>query len=571
MNSFRDRAIYRLTRHFFNSFFDVPFLHDRGPEAAVRVVIGLLAVLFAAGRLLARMYLKKYALLDMLGSAEPYRRALLADDTLALALPMLVVAFVTVLAGDSLLPDETDFRALMVLPVTERMIFSAKLMAVTLFAGLFIAGSHSAMTLFMLLISSGRWAEHNLVSRLAAYAGAGLCASTFIVLAVVALNGLLVVFLPPRRLSQGTALLRSVLLCGLIVMVPLVARIPLLESSLASGSPYVLAMPPAWFLGIERVLLGTDDGHLIRLAEIGVGAFLTATAIAFSTYVSVYKHFDRVLLRSSGGGRRPEQPWRFGRSTRSDRSDKGAFRAVLDFTRITLGRSALHQGVVAGLSACGIGLVLNSLIGNVNSSIRTSEWASAGLIEAVLWAPFALMLTTAFALRAAFQLPVEYRANWVFQMTEQDETRHDQLRVVERVLWAAIALPIAITLPVDWLVLGPRAVMCVVVAAPYGLLLVEFLLASWQRIPFTCSYLPGKRFVGQTLALGAAAFWVFGGIGTFLVRRGLERPGRTAVVMAIIAGVAMVLRRNRLSRWRQHPLLFEDQLPELLRPLDLSR
>jgi hypothetical protein len=569
MTAFRDRPTYRLARHFFTAFFDVPFLHDRGPEASVRIVIGLLAVLFAAGRLLARMYLTKYAQLDLLTSAGPYRQALLADDTLAIALPMLVVAFVTVLAGDSLLPDETDFRALMVLPVTERMIFGAKLAAVILLAGLFIAGSHAAMTLFVLLISSGRWAEHNLVSRIAAYAGAGLCGSTFIVLAVVALNGLFVAYLPPRRLSQATGVLRSVLLGGLMVMVPLVARIPRLGPSLTSGSPLVFAIPPAWFLGVERVLLGTHDPQLIRLAAVGLAALLASGVIAFGTYVSVYRHFDRVLLRSSGGGRSPEQAWRLERLRRS-RRDKGAFRAVLDFSRITLGRSALHQGVVAGLSACGVGLVINALPGSLNGSPAGRE-SSAGLQDAMLWAPFALMLATAFALRAAFMLPVEHRANWVFQMTEQPETRHEQLRVVERLLWVAIALPIAIALPAQWFVLGPRAVMCIVVAAPYGLLLVELLLVGWQRIPFTCSYLPGKRFVGQTLALGAAAFWALAGIGAFLVRQALQRPARVTVVMAIVGAVALVWRRHRLNRWRQNPLLFEDQLPELLQPLDLSR
>ena len=87
----------------------------------------------------------------------------------------------------------------------------------------------------------------------------------------------------------------------------------------------------------------------------------------------------------------------------------------------------------------------------------------------------------------------------------------------------------------------------------------------------SCSYLPGKRFVGQTLALGAAAFWAFAGIGAFLVRQALQRPARVAVVMAIVGAVALVWRRHRLNRWRQNPLLFEDQLPELLQPLDLSR
>jgi hypothetical protein len=567
--SFSDRPFYRLSRHFFTGFFDLPFLHDRGPETAVRVVIGLLAVILTAGRLLTRMYLTKYVQLDLLPSAEPYRQALLADDTLAIGLPMLVVAFVAVLAGDSLLPDETDFRALRVLPVTDRMIFGAKLAALALFAGLFVAGTHAAMTLFVFLISVGRWAEHNLVSRLAAYAGAGLCGSTFIVLAVVALNGLVVVCIPRGRVYQGAAALRCGLLCALVVAVPFAARIPLLGPSLARGSRLTYAIPPVWFLGIERVLLGVHDRQFVTLAVVGVSALAAAAVVAGVTYVSLYRRFDRVLLRSSA--ERGTSASALGASAvRRSRGTPGSFAAVLEFAQITLRRSPLHQGVFAGLSACGAGLVVNALAGGLNGWVPGTGLASAALADAILWAPFALMLTTAFALRAAFSLPVDHRANWVFQMTEHADTRAEQLGAGERLLWTAVALPIAIVLPLEWLVFGPRALMCVAIETPYGVLLVELLLSGWQRIPFTCSYLPGKRFIGQTLALGAGAFWAFTGIGTFLARQALSHQGRAVVAIALMTAAAVMLRRSRLNRWRRHPLVFEDRMPQEIEPLSLS-
>jgi hypothetical protein len=568
VTSFSDRPFYRLSRHFFTGFFDLPFLHDSGPETAVRVAIGLLAVILTAGRLLTRMYLTKYVQLDLLPSGERYREALLADDTLAIGLPMLVVAFVTVVAGGSLLPDETDLRSLRVLPVADRTIFGAKLVALALFAGLFVAGTHAAMTVFVLLISVGRWAEHNLVSRLAAYAGAGLCGSTFIVLAVVALNGLLVVCVPPRRVYQGAAALRCGLLCALVMAVPFAARIPLLGPSLRMGSRFIYAIPPVWFLGIERVLLGAHEQQFVTLAVVGVSALAAAAVIAGATYMSLYRRFDRVLLRSSAGSA-TSAPAFGATAARRSRGAQGAFAAVLDFARITLRRSPLHQGVVAGLSACGVGLAVNALPGGLNGSVPTGL-ADPALVDAILWAPFAVMLTTAFALRAAFALPIDHRANWIFQMTEQADTRGEQLRVAERLLWTAIALPMTIVLPLQWLAFGPRAVMCVAIAAPYGVLLVELFLSGWQRIPFTCSYLPGKRFIGQTLALGTAGFWAFTGVGAFLARQALSHQGRAVAAIALMTAAAVVLRRSRLNRWRQHPLVFEDRMPQEIEPLNLS-
>jgi hypothetical protein len=322
-----------------------------------------------------------------------------------------------------------------------------------------------------------------------------------------------------------------------------------------------------WFLGIERVLLGVHERQFLTLAAVGMTALAAAAVVASATYVWLYRRFDRVLLRSATESTTSASA-PTATAVRQSRGTHGPFAAVLEFTHITLRRSPLHQGVVAGVSACGVGLVVNALAG-VNESVRGTGPASAALADAILWAPFALMLTTAFALRAAFSLPIDHRANWVFQMTEQADTRAEQLRAAERLLWTAVALPLAIVLPLEWMVFGPRAVLCVAIGTPYGILLVELLLSGWQRIPFTCSYLPGKRFVGQTLALGAAAFWAFTGVGAFLGRQALFHHGRAVVAITLMTAGAVVLRRSRLNRWRRHPLLFEDQLPEAIQPLNL--
>ena len=58
---------------------------------------------------------------------------------------MLVVAFATLLVSHSLFPDETDFRVLLALPVSRRLVFLSKLAALALFAGIFIVASHVAM------------------------------------------------------------------------------------------------------------------------------------------------------------------------------------------------------------------------------------------------------------------------------------------------------------------------------------------------------------------------------------------------------------------------------------------
>ena len=68
---------------------------------------------------------------------------------------MLVVAFATLLVSHSLFPDETDFRVLLALPVSRRVVFLSKLAALSLFVGIFIVAAHAAMLPLFLIISVG--------------------------------------------------------------------------------------------------------------------------------------------------------------------------------------------------------------------------------------------------------------------------------------------------------------------------------------------------------------------------------------------------------------------------------
>jgi hypothetical protein len=108
------------------------------------------------------------------------------------------------------------------------------------------------------------------------------------------------------------------------------------------------------------------------------------------------------------------------------------------------------------------------------------------------------------------------------------------------------------------------------VALVAGVLLVELELADWRRIPFTCSYMPGKRFVGLTVLIGFAAFVVFTTVGSALVLLGGRGPVSWLVVMTLLAVIAGQRRWRRLRRTRHTPLLFEDGLPSEIEPLRLS-
>ena len=192
------------------------------------------------------------------------------------------------------------------------------------------------------------------------------------------------------------------------------------------------------------------------------------------------------------------------------------------------------------------------------------------LTAAVIWAPFAWMFVASLAVRLALAVPIEPRANWVFRMTEQHAERIEQLdAALHTVRRLGAIVPLAALAPLEWLVLGREAIGVVMVALLFGWLLVEILMRNWARIPFTCSYIPGKGFVPQTVLTGLLSFVVFTTAGAVLARVTLTGHRAAFALDAILFALVLALRRYRRSRWTETPLAFEDQLPADVNPIRL--
>jgi hypothetical protein len=432
---FRDRPAGLLTSHFFHALFDFGVFTQEGADAFVRVIIGLMSLLITFGLLLVYMFGQKYAALSAAWSGESYATALLADTTLAIALPMWIVAFVTVLVSHSLFPDDTDFRVLIPLPIGRGVVFGTKLLALALFAGLFTLTSHAAVTPLVMLISAGRWAVDPPPLAVLAFWVAGVAGSAFALLAIVAVNGLLITCTPRDRVRAAASAMRTAMLGILVVALAFVIALPAQDVRFARHSRLLLLAPPAWFMGLNRVLLAHGDPYFVRLTHLAGWGVVSAGVVAVASYVTLYRRFDRVMLRSFAVS--------IGRWSRPGAGETPARAAVRDFTAATLRRSALHQGVVTGLSACGVALALNSLLRNgALSWVEGSEVSSRGVVAAAAWIPFPLIAVLGIAARASLALPVEPEANWVFRMTEDTTLRSDQLHAAERVitLFASVSL-----------------------------------------------------------------------------------------------------------------------------------
>lgn len=567
MNVRADTPFRLLSRHFFAALFDLGFLSESQTSSLAQLIAGIAGALLASGFILARVMMYRYGALQDMPNAALYQQTFLTDHVFLIAVPMWIVAFVAVLVGPSLLPDETDFRVLGAMPVTRPVVFGAKLAALVLFIGLFVAASEAALLPMFTVTTISPHREHAYFVLLAAYLVTGALGALFAALSVTAVQALLLLLVPRRILLTVSAATGSLMLFALVVAVPLVGHVPSFAQAFSSGSRWLFMFPPAWFVGLEQWLIG--ESQYGSLALVAVTGLLVACTIAATAYLVLYRHFDRVMIRPARGGGSAIvfRPGRSGGVLR-----RPAFTAVWAFTWLTLRRSALHQGVLVAVAALGVAVVMSHVLGlDLRAAFGSTDWRRRELISALTWAPFVLMFAIALAVRAALLVPIESRANWIFRLTEQPGTRAQQMDAAAgTMVCLGVIAPCVLVAPVQWMLAGPVSLMPAVVTVLCGVVLVEILLLDWRRVPFTCSYLLGKGAVPLTLLKGVFSFVFFTNGGAALARFIRPSPGTGLIAIAVLLATVIALRRLRTHLRTEEPLEYEDTLPSEMNPLRLS-
>jgi hypothetical protein len=93
----------------------------------------------------------------------------------------------------------------------------------------------------------------------------------------------------------------------------------------------------------------------------------------------------------------------------------------------------------------------------------------------------------------AFQFPAELQSNWLFRMTEAGWGEASRVATRKCVLLLGLAPTLLLFAPLELAVWG-CATWFLHTAFQFmtGAMLVEVLFWSFDKIPFTCSYFPGK-------------------------------------------------------------------------------
>ena len=279
---------------------------------------------------------------------------------------------------------------------------------------------------------------------------------------------------------------------------------------------------------------------------IAIGA--TAAAYALSYFRTLRKIAEAPDIVPGSGGAR----WlpKFGNSLQT---------AIVQFSIRTLFRSRQHRVVLAfyvGVAfAAMIFLLKSSVARQISSPSAANPWHQPGM--PLLASSIMLMGFWVLGVRVVFSLPMDLPANWIFRITPVREGA-DCCVARRRSLLVLAVLPVSLGSAVLFLSIWPwrAALGHLLLLALLGVILSELFLAGMQKIPFTCSWLPGKSNFHIT-------FWLCIALLTQLVaraaeyeRRLLANPSGYAILLAVLLVVAVCV------RWRNQSddtaLVFEE-------------
>jgi hypothetical protein len=129
--------------------------------------------------------------------------------------------------------------------------------------------------------------------------------------------------------------------------------------------------------------------------------------------------------------------------------------------------------------------------------------------EPLLAASIAMMGFAIIGTRVAFSIPLDLRGNWIFRVTGARRVP-ECLVAARRSLLLLSAAPVWVASAVCccWLWPWRAAAGHLAILALVALILAELCLHGFHKIPFTCSYLPGKSQVHLAILGGLSLLWL---------------------------------------------------------------
>jgi hypothetical protein len=485
----------------------------------------------------------------------------------AIATTMLVAGLFAIVSWDATFPTRNDIFVLAPLPVRARTLFLAKVAASATALSLATAALNGSMSLLWPLVlspeTSGGILQLVLTPEIyrtfGAYCITVLAAAAFMFGSLLCLQGLATQLLPRRLYLRASALLQ-IAAFGLLISVYFLQ--PSFSTPAALANPANQAslawLPSYWFLGLFQELNGSLHPAMVplmRRAWSALAIVVCGTAVA---YVLAYVRTLRKIVEEPDIAPGSRAAWlpRFGDSLET---------AVVQFSIRTLSRSRQHRVMLAFFLGIGFSLVI--------ALLKAPAQQHRGADASMIFASITFMLLTVVGVRVVFSMPLELRANWIFRVTQVRGVQ-EYLAAIRRALLVMAVVPVwaGSAALLSWLWPWRQAAQHMAVLGLLGIALAYLCLHGFQKIPFTCSYLPGKSYLHMAF-LTAMGLTLLVGRGAELEMYVLRHDGSLAKLLIVLGIAAFVARWRTVARAKEEDAVvqFEEVPTPAIQVLGLNR
>jgi hypothetical protein len=478
----------------------------------VQLVTGVIAFLAAPALLMPLLLAKKYVWLVQ--SPGIMRASIAQDRTMALLLVMLVTTMITMVLWENIFPDRRDSRNLGVLPIPARRFIVARLTAIiALFSLVFGAGTVLESLAFSLVQANFSHEAPGHVVLFANLVSVG-GAAALVFFGILAVQCAVLCVAGPD-LAHRIAVVVQVFAVVAVLQMPLLLPARDLYLSVDGAPPgwtsttTAWMLPPMWFLSLYE-LIATGEYETTRaIGWITGAAVVVVPFAALGFYAASYKRLTRLAVEGRpSSGRRPRLSLAWLQRLVVRTFARVPVRAgVCAFTLRTLVRSRQHRM----LMAVWVGLAAACMISGALPFLVRYGWAALEQPRpAILVAPLILAALTQAGMRSLFAVPTEIKANWVFRLSEPRHLPDAVAGAAASLIVAGVVPPVLLALASGWWLWGleiglKHALFCAVL----GALLAQLLTRSIDKIPFTCTYMPGNGNFGKLWPAYITAFSLY--------------------------------------------------------------
>jgi hypothetical protein len=482
LESHQFRVLYRV---FLLRVVDLELLSSDGDPTRL---LGQLAALFAAISFL-------YCTPLILASGRIEEASLWTIEHSLIATTMLAIGLFSVLNWDAIFPDKRDVLVLAPLPVSPRTIFMAKLSALAFALSISVLALNVFTGLLWPLYFPAGSGVLAIIRSFAAYWTTIFASAAFMFFSVLTVQGVASKLLPRQLFLSLSALIQMAAFCLFLGMYILE---PSLEAPQSLGAPenqLLLAwLPSYWFFGLFHQLDGVGGPMQPVFAALGRRAWMALAVVVCGAGATLLISYLRSLRKIA------EEPDILPRSRRMNLQNlplsfgNSLPNAVALFCLRTVLRSRHHRVILSFYYGVGLAIVLvyiRTLF--LLDPMGQSSSGTARVSAPVLAASILMICVAVGGIRIVSSLPIALRANWIFRITELRQpsaylaaVRHTFVVLGIAPVWLGSCVLFLSIWP--WRIAGEH----LLVLALLGMILVELCLRGFEKIPFTCSYLPGK-------------------------------------------------------------------------------